>query len=348
MQNSKKIELMILRITATLGVVFLHTCNTLTTNENTFISSTGQYEFFAIGTTLMMWAVPCFLMISGELLLNNKKTISIKVAINKYVKRVALALFIFGIPFSMMEIISKEKTLNLSTIVNSLVNVVNGESWSHLWYLYALIGIYLLLPFLKMITDKANCVELRCLIIVIFVFNCVFPFIDIFADTTINFKIPITGYTILYILLGKYISDNIDFKKIKLSKTLVSLVMLSIMQVLLCIYGGKQFLEYVGYSSPINVALSINVYTIFKILFNRKEFNENTKERIWKIDRLCFGVYLIHPLFINLTYKFLHIYPTKFNIYWLLVFVFWIMFVTCSYVGSMILSLIPFLKKNVL
>lgn len=346
MQNSKKIELMILRIIATIGVVFLHTCNTHTTNRNLFITSEQQFEFMAIGTASMMWAVPCFLMISGELLLIKDKPISFKIATNKYVKRVFLALITFGIPFSMMEIIVHERNLNLLTFIKAILNVINGKSWSHLWYLYALIGIYLLLPVIKIIIDNIEKCEFEKFIIVLFILNFVLPFIDLFAGTSINFKLPITGYTLVYLLMGKYISDYVNLRNIKVIKLFISCLFLLIIQFLLCMYGENEFLDFVGYNSPITAALSVNIYIIFKSLFYNKAYKIN--ECIWKIDRLCFGVYLIHPFFINLTYKMFNIYPTVYEFYWIFVFVFWLFFVICSFIGTKLLSLIPFINKYIL
>lgn len=85
--KSKKIEISLLRIVATIAVVFLHTCSTLTANSNKFMLTETQYGFFSSGTAIMMWAVPCFLMITGELFLSSRKEISLEMAIKKYVKR---------------------------------------------------------------------------------------------------------------------------------------------------------------------------------------------------------------------------------------------------------------------
>ena len=50
------------------------------------------------------------------------------------------------------------------------------------------------------------------------------------------------------------------------------------------------FSGYVGYSSPIIAALSVVVFMLFKGL----QIDDRWTERLWKIDRLCFG-FLSHP-----------------------------------------------------
>lgn len=104
------------------------------------------------------------------------------------------------------------------------------------------------------------------------------------------------------------------------------------------------FSGYVGYSSPIIAALSVVVFMLFKGL----QIDDRWTERLWKIDRLCFGVYLIHPLFINFVYKFLKVTPVSFDKYCLMVPVFWIFFVCCGISASWAMSRIKPLKKYVL
>ena len=103
-ENNKKIYISFLRILSTLAVVFLHTNNTILNNNSYFHFSNGQKLVLSTNTVLMNWAVPVFLMITGELLLDRAKEITIKKCFNKYIRRIVLALFIFGVPFSLLEI----------------------------------------------------------------------------------------------------------------------------------------------------------------------------------------------------------------------------------------------------
>lgn len=57
------------------------------------------------------------------------------------------------------------------------------------------------------------------------------------------------------------------------------------------------------YLNPINVLLSVILFSIFHFI------EDNSNNRVLEIDRLCFGVYLIHPIFIRFSYRYLHITP---------------------------------------
>ena len=57
---SKQADISLLRIAATLAVVFLHTNNTLSNNSEQFFLTRNQMVFFTTNNILMNWAVPVF------------------------------------------------------------------------------------------------------------------------------------------------------------------------------------------------------------------------------------------------------------------------------------------------
>lgn len=162
-------DISIMRIIATLAVVFLHTCNTIANNIESYNISEREYFVLTTGNVLMNWAVPIFFMITGSLLLRKNNDLTYKKVIFKYLKRIVLALFIFGVPFSIMEIYMDTRTLDISMILSAIVNVITGNSWSHLWYLYTLIGVYMILPMLKAFVDRCDHQQIEILLIIIYI-----------------------------------------------------------------------------------------------------------------------------------------------------------------------------------
>jgi len=120
-----------------------------------YYSSSCSFElladiYLAIKNAFFMWGVPIFFMISGYLLLPPEKEIPLKKLFGKYVLRIAIALFIFGSLFSILELLFSTKTLRLSFLLEALSMTATRNTWAHLWYLYALLGVYIVLPLLKM------------------------------------------------------------------------------------------------------------------------------------------------------------------------------------------------------
>ena len=332
-----------MRITVTIAVVFLHTNNTLSNNSEQFFLTKNQIAFFTTNNLLMNWAVPVFLMITGALLLDPNRQITYGDCIRKYVKRILLALFVFGIPFSMSEILLNTRSITIKSVLEATINVINGNSWSHLWYLYALIGLYFVLPMLKAFVNNSDEKTLLYLISIVFIFNFVVKSVDKILGATIAFEIPIAGFAVFYVLAGRYItiikSWLLDKKHFCIGVIVFAIVVVAIGSI--CYYPKSK--EFLGYNSPMIAVLSIAVFCLFMgVKSDKIDF-------IWKIDRLCFGVYLIHPVFINFVYKFLKITPVTFDTFYpAMTFVFWIIFVIVSFVGVWIMYQIPILKKYIL
>ena len=53
----------------------------------------------------MMWAVPCFVMVTGALLLDENREVSFDKLFNKYILRVLGALVVFSMVFRIFDII---------------------------------------------------------------------------------------------------------------------------------------------------------------------------------------------------------------------------------------------------
>lgn len=90
-----------LRLLATLSVVWLHTsAGLLDTRE---IVNFDDKFWFSCHKYCTQFGVPIFVMISGALFLNPAKEISFPLLLRKYVRRIALALLLFGLPMCVIE-----------------------------------------------------------------------------------------------------------------------------------------------------------------------------------------------------------------------------------------------------
>jgi len=90
-----------LRLLATLSVIWLHaSAGLLDVRE----IACGNAKFWlSCHKYCMQFGVPVFVMISGALFLNPAKEIGFPLLLRKYVKRIALALLIFGLPMCVIE-----------------------------------------------------------------------------------------------------------------------------------------------------------------------------------------------------------------------------------------------------
>ena len=345
-ENNYQPNISFLRIVSTLSVVWLHTCSTLVQNPDLFPMSDLQARFYNSSYQMMCWTVPVFYMITGALLLDPTRKITVNKILTKYVLRVVLALIIFGIPFAILKLIMETGEKGMNIIFLSLKAIMENGSLRHMWFLYSMIGVYLVLPVLKAFTGNSSRGEMILTITFLFLFNFIIPYINSVLGLKIAFDIPLK-YPVFYLLTGYYLySNEHTTKKVKM----VSLVFISVLVLLIWLlnYNSINTKNIVSYDSPITAILAVSIFIIFKNTDLTKKIYKQYHINIWLIDRLCFGVFLIHPFFIQFTYRFLKMTPLGTDAYPIMTVGFYFVFITLSFLGSWVLSLIKPLKDYVL
>ncbi len=138
-----------LRIIAILFVITIHT------TAPTFYAypiKSGGFLLATLLNSISRPAVPIFVMISGALMLDERKQISNK---KIFKKSLYLLLILFGWSIfyaSISLIISPPQTgFSISSFIKAIL-----LGHYHLWFLYMLIGLYLFTPILRLFVKKAN------------------------------------------------------------------------------------------------------------------------------------------------------------------------------------------------
>lgn len=318
-----------LRLIATLGVVFLHaSAGILDLRE---IPNTNDKFMHTCFKYSMQFAVPIFVMISGALFLNPAKEIGFPLLLRKYVKRIALALLIFGLPMCVIE-----TYFSNTGVINGIIHFVKGQSWAHMWYLYMLIGLYLITPIIKPFVTKASDRDWIAALVLMFVMSSLFPTMNAMGAGLTSWMIISTPYIFIY-MLGYWLCWKAPQRMVgnRFALTVIILLCLAII-VAKCYYG----FNYYGYADPVTICLAAALFLLFRSM------NVNWKFANW-ITPYCFGIYLVHNVFINFAYKFLKI-ETEAVVPILNFIGFFLLFTLLSLACTYILMKIPFMKKHVL
>lgn len=251
-----------------------------------------------------MWAVPVFLMVTGALLFNSKKEITIKKIWSKYILRVFVALVVFGFLYNLFDIVTQGQDLTFESLLNGFAEVYFGTSWSHLWYLYLIIAIYILLPFYKKIANQMSKKEYIYLFIVFLIFVSLANFLS-----NIEFKpafyICVSSIYPCYLFVGHYI--NLYAKNSKMS-----ILYFFIMTIILAVISYLRYklqVEWLDYAIVYSSALVFfQAWFIFKSLMSIKDKKVSiVKKVLLKIDYCTFGMYLVHMFVIRFAVKNLHL-----------------------------------------
>lgn len=325
-----------LQVFSAFCVVVIHTCACIIDGEGVIGEyNTAIYHSFR---HLCEIAVPLFLMKSGVLLLNPEKKITYKDIFYKYIKRVLLALLVFGLPMCLMEqifdMVQGDQPMS-GVLINAIIDLVRGHSWSHLWYLYMLITLYLLTPIIKVFINNSSHTLLKYAIIILFFFSSILPFVSFYFLQLEGYYILTNSYLLLF-LMGYYIHEYVEGKtygRIALITALLSFLVI----IIKVIYS----IPFIWYNDPILIAFSASVFYIFK--YHKIDFG-----RFKGVAKYCFCIYLIHPLFINFAYKYCHFNPSATLAAWWSIPILSIIFYLLSLLSSWVLYHIRILSKNVL
>lgn len=226
-------------------------------------------------------------MITGVTFLN--KEISIKKLYKKYIFR----LFIIYLFWSILYVLVFTDYNNLS-LLNIVEDIIKG--YYHLWFIYAMIGLYIIIPFLKKIAENKRLTEY--FLIIWFLIGSVFYtlgeipalrniYIVIQDRLSLFFVLGYSGYSVLGYYIYKY---DIPYKKRKVIYFLG--IFGAIFTILFAqVNKGNNTFIYEN-MLPSVVVMSIAIFTIFR---NNKMLNEKHRHLL-NIAHYTLGIYLVHPI----------------------------------------------------
>ncbi len=276
---------------ACIAVVVLHTFFA----ADAMAQTSAQHALMMTVRNLMTWSVPCFVMASGALLLAPERNIDLKKLFSKYILRMAAALVIFSFLFALFDQVLVKKTGGAGFVTDGLKAIFTGSGWKHMWYLYLMIAIYLLLPLYKLISKHAGKKEILYLIGVYGVFMSVLPLIEIATGKKLPFYICVNTVYPLYLFLGFALHNGM--LRIRRLVAAGGILIFAIITAVLTVYSTyneapavKELLS--NYSFPAIVIGSAGIYTLYESY--EKKDHRIADMILGEIDRCSFGIYLIH------------------------------------------------------
>lgn len=286
-----------LRILAIFFVIILHTEIPFLTDVSLYGSRSWylcifQNEFNRIG-------VPLFFMISGYLLLSADSTLDISKFYRKRFGKLLPPLLVWNLIYAVYYAAQAGAPFQFVEFLKRLIN--NGNAY-HMWFIYTLLGIYLIAPFLKRIIDASNFRQ-QLLLIFIILFPCtICPFINTVTPAYFHLFDPLMEGYIGYFLLGYLLGTHTFSLK---SRFLIYLG--GITGLFIGILENTFTSSAVACPLPFNMGYSVNHYLCATAMFVlvRSIFYRN-QSRLCKFEKLLartsdliFGVYWVHVLILN-------------------------------------------------
>lgn len=287
-----------LRIFASFAVIFLHVSalNWYDMDVNSF-----EWQVFNLYDSIVRWGVPVFVMMSGALFI--PKSVPTKVLYSKYILRLVIAFFSWSFLYSL--------TKSGGGIKEHITYMVTGPFY--LWFIPMLIGLYMCIPFIKVIVEHEKLV--RYFMILAFIFSFLIPNITmlindfgnvllVYAASKIKANADalnismVAGYP-FYFILGYLLNEKELTKKhrhIIYFLGVVGFVSTILLDLVVSLKIQKGYGGYYG-NMTLNVLFeAMAVFVFFKYNFNKMCRFQNI---IIKMSKYSFGVYMVHVIIMD-------------------------------------------------
>ncbi len=334
-QANRNYSMDILRILAILIVILFHVSYPFW--DNAF--SSNQWIKALFPDAISRWGVPVFVMISGAFML--QKEVSLKVLWTKYIKRLAILLVCWNVIYHIPDF----KSMSFSVKEIIAIFFSSGDGY-HLWFLYMLISIYVIIPILKRIVDggltKYVLLLWFCTSILFFWFvkSNTFTYLQTYL-LNFPFSIDYVGFFLLGYFLYKQIILTKKQRMIIYILGLCSLILMVLGTYCISMLAGRNMYYFLENLSICNVLVAIALFVFFRYFdFDGSIFCKG-KKIIASLSNLTLGVYLIHVLVLNILYYY---FPVDYYVKWdaaIAIPIIWLSTTIISFAISFILSKIP-------
>ena len=305
----------LLRIAATLAIVCLHV--------SPFVGldiSSPDWQIANVYNTLCRFAVPVFFMISGALFLSPQHELSPRRIFTKSLPRLLTSFLFWSALYAIVYCVSTGK--GKWTFLNQLL-----RGHYHMWYIFAIAGLYLLTPLLRKMTSCKATTEyfLASAFLFSFVLSRALAFISLFdfahkdvlqslraSFSQIN---PFGGiYAVFYYVLGFYLSAYPPRALLRRIGYLLGVGAFAAIT-LLTSWHTRINNAVSGYfydpSTLLVLMMSAAVYLFFMQRFRNASFSGKRARILSRVSACSYGVYLMHPLILERLNLSLHLWPVS-------------------------------------
>lgn len=273
----EELNIHILRIVASIMVVFIHTC-AVSINQAETWNALNLYD------SISRCSVPVFFMISGYLMLGKGYE-----TMPFYRKRFIRILppFVF---FSALFFVLSGNGYNIFTFLSRFLN---DKIYSHFWFMYILAGIYILFPFINGMWKNITKKDKNILVAIFFI-------ISVLSITKYNLAslLGLHVSCIWFFILGGWLRDIKLNRALCLSAYLISSVCIFILTYRIYIESGQFSQKYYSYTHPLVVIQAISIFSFINSINTGTGLRPAWRGILKELSVLSLGVYLIHPVFI--------------------------------------------------
>jgi len=282
------------RIVACFMVVVLHIASAGATQLDDNWMSSNIYN------SLVRSCVPLFLMLSGALLLNRSEG-----AVRFYQKRfvrILPPLLFWSVFYALWR---AEMGVGHGSVWQAALAMLQGPVYYHLWYLYAIIGIYLFMPFMAKVYQHSGPQEKRVFLGLWLAVSCLLPTFAQFAPALANLTVTYELFSFMgfagYAFLGAYVFEHIRLHGpgnawVNLGGFFVSGALTAAATHALSVLQGVPSQVFYSYMSPLVVLAAICAFRLLIALGGQLVWHSKL---LAELSGCTLGLYCLHVFIMN-------------------------------------------------
>ena len=279
----------LLRILSMIAVIVIHV--NWSYLEPVFLSPNNSVEWavLALMNILPRFCVPAFLMMSGAFLLENEKNGNAAAFYKRSIKKIFVPTVVTILILGIIQLLTS--LLNHRGVVPVIKGILFGDFYA-LWYMYMLLGLYFLVPYL--IRLKTNLSEnLYTLLAVVLMLWAIVS--QATSAQILAYSNGVCFSFLSYFLLGDVLKRKIDqgYRPKKIYLILICIVCAAI-SYFWRFMGHNYYISsaYTAFFSPSIVIYSLCVFVFFGTMNIRKDLS--------RLSGLTFEMYLVHSFVIQM------------------------------------------------
>lgn len=245
--------------------------------------------------------VPLFVLVSGNLLLNPRDDESLVFFFRKRFIKVLIPLLGWSAIYIAWRIVYEADSFTLQQAVRA---VFENTVAYHFWFLYMILGLYLVVPVLRVFTRTAHPNDFKYFLALWMVVVCIPPFLRQFVRITLVDAWVITIGFSGYFLAGYFIhhaSDTPGIKKWVRILYLLALLVTVIGTYLLLRHKGEYGSYFYEYLSPNVIVMSLAAFWLLRCLPYQRIYQALPwlSKLVVLLCRTSFGAYMVHVLLLS-------------------------------------------------
>jgi len=273
-----------LRALGAVAIVLLHAIIKV---QNAHIPASEATEIAngLITIVFTRWAVPVFFMMSGALMLDPRREMGWAKTL-RHVWRLGFVLLTFGFAFCLAEVYVNEGGLSPRGVGEAVLRLVCQRSWDHMWFVYQLLGFYLVTPIIRPWVAQASRRELGRVTLVTCILLLGLRALSRFTgsyNVFYGFEVP---HCFAYYLLGYYVHTYLELDRRWVALGVASLVTTIVLW------------RPLGFSWATDPNRGVVAGYSVLVMLLAKRFLEKPVDGHGLIGLLAdysFGIYLVHP-----------------------------------------------------